>query len=360
MSKPVRSRFVLIAALPVLLAAAGTGCSSQGRTQLLSVSHSAHASFSVPGGLFGVAAISASDAWAVGYNSGYDALMAHWNGRAWKTVKKLPDSDLSLFAVAASSLKNVWAVGYDGGTSVTDRWNGTAWTGKTSLQLTEIRGLAVLSRHTAWAGGETEDETSAIARWNGSSWALAPHPSVNALVMGVAATSATNAWAVTESGRILHWNGAAWTLVKEHPAYGLNAVTATSAANAWAVGWGYRPRGPVTEPASAFTVHWNGTTWKYVPTPVTSNSVLNGLAATSATNVWAVGRIGKKALILHWNGKKWARTPVPASTRLVQLESVAAISATDAWAVGIVGVPSAADPQTTKTIILHWNGTTWK
>jgi hypothetical protein len=39
-------------------------------------------SFSTDGALFGVTAISASNAWAVGGTS-FGTLILHWNGRAW-------------------------------------------------------------------------------------------------------------------------------------------------------------------------------------------------------------------------------------------------------------------------------------
>ena len=65
--------------------------------------------------LFGVAAISASDAWAVGgYTAGSaeNTLLMHWNGSAWKMmIGPNPGTGSSLTGVAASSASNVWAVG---------------------------------------------------------------------------------------------------------------------------------------------------------------------------------------------------------------------------------------------------------
>jgi hypothetical protein len=43
-------------------------------------------SFSIPGILYGVAATSASNAWAVGdtgTGNGHKTLIMHWNGKAW-------------------------------------------------------------------------------------------------------------------------------------------------------------------------------------------------------------------------------------------------------------------------------------
>jgi hypothetical protein len=45
------------------------------------------------------------------------------------------------------------------------------------------------------------------------------------------------------------------------------------------------------------------------PNPGAAGTFLDGVAATSADNAWAVGYTGTepnaKTLILHWNGKTW-------------------------------------------------------
>ena len=46
-----------------------------------------------------------------------------------------------------------------------------------------------------------------------------------------------------------------------------------------------------------------------VPSPSSgTNDTLIGVAASSATNAWAVGRVGTRVhrtVILHWNGSSW-------------------------------------------------------
>ena len=72
------------------------------------------------------------------------------------------------------------------------------------------------------------------------------------------------------------------------------------------------------------------------------------MAATSATNAWAVGSNGT-TLIAHWNGTAWKQqsSPDPGS-RATFLDGVAAISATNAWAVG-----SYTNGRTSHTLALH-------
>jgi hypothetical protein len=85
----------------------------------------------------GVAALSATDAWAVGNYTANDhtirALIAHWDGTSWKAVSS-PDTWGELSGVAAVSARDVRAVGYrrpDSGGSgtigIVEHWDGTAW-----------------------------------------------------------------------------------------------------------------------------------------------------------------------------------------------------------------------------------------
>jgi hypothetical protein len=69
--------------------------------------------------LWGVAATSGTNAWAVGSQaegSGQQTLVLRWNGSRWK-IQPSPDPDPthdSLYAVAADSASDAWAVGsYD-------------------------------------------------------------------------------------------------------------------------------------------------------------------------------------------------------------------------------------------------------
>ena len=84
---------------------------------------------SSPGGgiLTSVTAISARDAWAVGYrgDSSPRAVIMHWNGSAWKNVPTPRGSDL--FGVAAISARSAWAVGGTPSKTLIIRWNGSAW-----------------------------------------------------------------------------------------------------------------------------------------------------------------------------------------------------------------------------------------
>ena len=140
-------------------------------------------------------------------------------------------------------------------------------------------------------------------------------------------------------------------------------MAATSASNAWAVG------GNDSKPLKTLIAHWNGKSWQQVPSPTPgAGGALFGVTATSARNAWAVGCAGNcyqgfgsglRTLILHWNGKSWQRVASPSPGTGTALSAVAAASAGSAWAVGCTldCFISSASPQ---TVILHWNGHAWK
>ena len=101
------------------------------------------------GRLDAVAALNATNAWAVGGNH-----MLHWNGTSWKTAT-LPSDVGKLDDVALiSGTKHFWAVGRrTSGASLALLWNGTAWKLVTTPNIGELRAVATISGTNAWAVG---------------------------------------------------------------------------------------------------------------------------------------------------------------------------------------------------------------
>ena len=370
---------LLVAGTAAGIASVTPAVAAQARLQ------SPRVSIPFPGQLNGAAVTPAGTAWAVGYTTG-EALTERWNGKAWTWESALevgpPDGDF--YSVAAISASNAWAVGYapsgSANVSLIAHWNGKAWKQVRSPNPgpdgTLLSGVAAVSANNVWAVGETGTQKTVILHWNGKAWTRVSSPSPGSYdqLFGVAATSAGNAWAVgqTQNGTgihtlTLHWNGKAWSQVPS-PSPGpmgdkLYGVTATSAGNAWAVGYST----VYSEGWKTLILHWNGKAWTQVPSPdpVTVSSskltwnILQGVAATSAGNAWAVGYDevalqGSKTMILHWNGKAWKQvaSPNPFCATCDSLYGVAAASARSAWAVGTVNVGG-------EVVILHWNGTRW-
>ena len=98
-----------------------------------------------PDRLMGVAAVSATDAWAVGYygdalSGTYQPLIEHWDGQTWEvSASATPGLDTNAFlsGVAVVSPNDAWAVGvvqpvFSSGvapslTALVEHWNGTDW-----------------------------------------------------------------------------------------------------------------------------------------------------------------------------------------------------------------------------------------
>jgi hypothetical protein len=333
-------------------------------------------------------------------------VVQHWDGTTWQpqAFSINPRNSYDLGGVAATSPRNAWAVGsYTtdfGGNPMEhtwiEHWDGTAWTRQASpnpgspyMNIQGLSDVAATSPTNAWAVGAynewnggccTEAGHTVILHWDGTRWARVPAPNPGGMddsLSAVAATSADNAWAVgnwsipEDAGGgpghtvIVHWDGTAWTHVPS-PNPGsdsyLAGVAATSPANAWAVGRSANPK--AANSAKTLILHWDGTAWTRVPSPSPGpSSALYGVAATSPTDAWAVGgslgtnpdgSTSGKTLILHWDGTTWTRVPSPSPRPHSGLFSVAATSPTDAWAVGIPYTNTG-----TKSLIEHWDGTTW-
>ena len=235
----------------------------------------------------GVAATSANNAWAVGLIGGGPGaggldipLIEHWNGKRWqRQFFNLPKNSGEFNAVAAISASNAWAVGQTTNGIATgaliEHWNGKTWK---RIWPGTANGRGYLDSVTAtgpddvWAAGFNNDGPtyqSLILHWNGKRWSPvpSPNPTGSTDVRDVSASSRTNAWAVGYTNpngcscgtAAFHWNGKRWTAVPSpNPSSGfldaLLGVQAISPSDAWAVGtidWG-----------STLIEHWNGKSWQ--------------------------------------------------------------------------------------------------
>jgi hypothetical protein len=352
-----------------------------------------------------VSTVSPHDAWAVGCYTkgevgqclgGSRGLVLHWDGTAWSKVSSPNPGGIyggGLAGVSAVSATDAWAVGnyfhhVAGGTGGFDslilHWDGTRWMQVPSpnpggTNGTGLYGVSVISETDAWAVGAYNDRLgdcfSFVLHWDGTRWARVPSPNPGGTMgctalNGVSAVSETDAWAVGYYGNtagqhslVLHWNGTRWAQVPSpspYPGSPLAAISAVSATDVWAAGSTFHYTGGVSDTLSLL-LHWNGTRWTQVPSPNPGGNPgytsFAGVSAVSATDAWATGVYTPPgfnrslSLLLHWNGTRWTQVPSPSPNNYAPIPGVSAVSATDAWAVGYtVGL---------KTVILRWNGTRW-
>lgn len=214
------------------------------------------------------------------------------------------------------------------------------------------------------------------ARGCSDAWTVVPQPPSmpgSGQLQGVSASSPSDAWAVgslfTDADQIghastQHFDGTSWSLVPSID--GPNALTSALAAvsaraidDTWAVGLSINTKNLVR----TLIEHWDGVAWTRVKSPNAShpaNGQLDGVAALAADDVWAVGSSGQGApsrtLIEHWDGSTWSIVPSPNKGPFPNgLSSVGAVAADDIWAVGSWFTKGFVD----RTLILHWDGTAW-
>lgn len=335
-----------------------------------------------------MSALSATDVWAVGRyfderTGVYETLTVHWDGRRWSRFRSpSPSTNYNtLNGVSARTPTDVWAVGNTSLRNLTFRWDGASWkmvhAPSYSWNDSVLNAVSARSAGDAWAVGyevsnETGFDETLTLHWHGTMWNRVKSPNGDPYtnyLYGVSSYSATNVWAVghTYDGTlILHWDGTSWLKVHTpNPSSSDNrlaGVSGASSTDVWAVG---SYVSDTTDDYAPMTLHWDGTDWSKITSPndVSADDQLAGVSAPSATDAWAVGQsfdplTGEHdTLILHWDGTSWSQveSPNPSST-LNELNGVSALSATDAWAVGrylddATGVY--------KTLMLHWDGTSW-
>jgi hypothetical protein len=173
-----------------------------------------------------------------------------------------------------------------------------------------------------------------------------------------------HAWAVGESvdgptPLILRWNGSAWRVDEAQPPRGavvsiLQGVSATSARDVWTVGW----VGSVTRNPAPLVEHWDGTVWRRVPVPHGPRDTrLGAVEAVSAIDVWAVGDADGRPLVVHWDGTAWrnVRFPHVVASGGTTLSDIAMTSASRGWVVGERSTLGGA-----RTVVARWDGSRWQ
>jgi hypothetical protein len=336
-------------------------------------------------GLAGVAALSQTDAWAVGSHELVlpgqapinQTLIQHWNGSKWAVVPSanVGTGENDLVAVAAISSTDAWAVGtfFDyralAWHTLIEHWNGRKWTltpsPNPSTRYNALEGVAAAGPNDVWAVGIEQISGPAIANrtliqhWDGTAWSVVPSPNAtsgNNYLLSVAVASPTDVWAVGSHDALTlteHWDGTKWAIVASpnpgNQANFFNSVAVVSGQDVWAVGAVY-PGGGGAE--RTLTEHWNGRRWTIVASPNvgTGNNALQAVAALSSSGVWSAGVLysgSSQTLTEHWDGKAWTVVPSPSPGTEARLSGLAALAGGTLWSVG------AFEQSVERTLILH-------
>jgi hypothetical protein len=231
--------------------------------------------------LYGVAAISDRDVWAVGASQDsatlWHTLTEHWDGSSWSIVGSVDPgvSGNQLYAVVARSSSDVYAVGQQAGAgfpseALIEHWDGKAWSvipGRTDADAT-ILPLGVAATPSALTVvGQSETDTAPYTTWAASGPA---------------------------TGRSFRLT------VQTTPNAGANESDLFGVAIApnglpWAAGWSYDAKSGNHAPLALSES--NGK-WALVSTPnlgAANDSGLAAIATIPGGGLWAVGVTGNSA-----------------------------------------------------------------
>lgn len=232
-------------------------------------------------------------------------LIEHWNGKSWSI---LPSIAGILEGVSVLSSNNVWTVGVDAASNtLVEQWNGTQWNIIPSPNPgafgNTLASVTALSPTNIWAVGDYAatqfGDQSLIEHWNGTQWSVVKSPDLGRFpynLRSVSAVAANDIWAVgtytTPPGDISltlaeHWNGKQWSVVPTPSPTGddiLLGVAAISTGDVWAVG-------DYSIGSHQLVEQWNGTSWNVIPSSHRPNTVsgLASVSADSASDVWSAG-----------------------------------------------------------------------
>jgi hypothetical protein len=307
-------------------------------------------------------------------------------GPSWSTV---PSAKEVLIARAIEPIApdDIWIVGGGGPsnepyTTAAEHWDGTSWTAVSTPNVGTadnlLTSVSALDSDYAWAVGYSLSRKGAsyatlVEHWDGNNWQVVPSPNVGTganTLTGVQALTPNLAWAVgyyresTSRKRtmIQRWDGTSWSIVRS-PNPGtqssvLLGVAAVAAADVWAVGWKSSGEG-----IKSLVLHYDGTSWKAVGMPKlgTGDNVLTSISAAGSDDIWASGYYvdgtQHKALTFHYDGTTWGHVPSPdEGDGVTALRDISTSSSTDAWAVGF---EYRAELDEYVASSQHWDGSSW-
>jgi len=279
-----------------------------------------------------------------------------------------PNPGYFLYDAAARGEDDVWAAGIR---SVVDKttgnevvhslilqWDGTAWKQAPAPDWGAVRAVSVDSAGGVWAAAGFAPRGQRVLNWDGHVWTAYALPAEAGWIRDLVAIAPNDVWAVGELDggaitrgittwiqayvTIVHWDGTSWRTMAAPQGSRrgfLESVSATSADDVWAVGRRDGWPGSGTSLGN-LVLHWDGRAWSSVPSPYRGDSWLNTVAAIGPGDVWA----GGGNLLQQWDGRLWRKVPHAFNT----YSQLSAQSASDIWlATGNAGV-------------VHWDGRRWR
>jgi hypothetical protein len=254
--------------------------------------------------LSAVSALPDGEAWAVGYNG----TLLHEVGGNWTQEASGTTDDLS--SIAMISPTEGWAVG--GAYPIA------------SVNNRSVAGITAPAAHSRFSPALTsrpsDDFLCTILHYTAGHWSPVTCPEINPMIApleSVAGLPDGEAWAVGYAG-IFHEQQGVWKQVPSPGRLGLRSIALVSATEGWAVG------------NTGIILHEVGGVWSQALQA--DAPYLNAVAVSSTGEVWIVGGSGS---MLHGIGGNWTSDTIPAVTTDDSLNAVTLLpGGEEGWAVG--------------------------
>lgn len=289
-----------------------------------------------------ISASSPTDVWALGSFYVEDDVsggpfVMRFDGSSWDVAgMDVMTQPITLSRIDALAPDDVWAVGsYDaaqpaGGSPNNQRlilhWDGLQWTVSYRGGPGRFNGVSALAADNVWAVGDmgrgTSQSGSYVYHWDGSRWT--ERQLITPYLNSIIAFAPNDVWAV--GADTFHWDGQFWLKEAAHEQE-KSGLLAVSSSEIWSFG------GSSLAPDQAATFRWNNESWDEVRATVDVNTTINGIAAYSASDMWAVGKYDAGALLLHWNGLAWSGIPNPVPALTSELNDIEKVGE-EMWAAG--------------------------
>jgi len=235
----------------------------------------------------------------------------------------------------------------------------------------DLYSVSASSATDIWAVGESG------VHFDGTKWTAFAMPRIagdlTSELVGVADLAPNNVWAVGDinvqednpNQIIEHYDGTAWS-VAAGPTFQpsdvpfLDGLTAISSSDMWAVGSILVTIGGEPEAFPLFE-NFDGTSWSFTTDELNPNGFLFAVSGVASNDVWSVGYLGAVGATLteHFDGSAWSAVPSPSPGGAENaLLGVTEVASNDAWAVGFY-VASGNQGRPQKTLVEHWDGTSW-
>jgi hypothetical protein len=291
-------------------------------------------------GLNDVSAVDARTIFAVG-STGYPGrpFAGRWNGTRWEEITSgLPSTTgMELTLVGAVSALDAWALGYEfpkrggpDGSLHLYHWNGRSW--RPDAMTIPSGDRPRKGMLTATPDGHVWlVHRGTMRHWDGRSWQTEqPPPGCGCTyVRQIVARNGDDAWAVAPVTRadqawesaLLHWNGQAWRRVRTAPGVSLYGLAVTSSSGVWAAGDACVKTGPMIraqlmcELQEDVVLREAPGGWRRERLPETAGETM--ITANSHGRAWIYSPGNPVGRFAYHDGDRWRSIPNPHNPRAV-------------------------------------------